>query len=336
MNILIIGVTGLLGCEAANQLVAKGHKIKGLALPSIPDGINLSSEVELVFGNYITDDDSFIKELFTDMDAFIFASGIDERIEVPFPAFEIFNKYNVYPLKRIFKFAKETGVKHCVILGSYFTYFVTERPELELEKHHPYIKSRELQKNFVLNEASTQFSVALLELPYIFGVQKGRKPVWTFLVEMLQNMKVATFFPKGGTAMVTVKQVGQAICGALEKTQGGKAYPIGYYNLTWKELLKTFHVAMGVPKKPIFSISKFLFKMYVKKIKLQQDSKKIEGGLNLVKFADMQYSKQFIDPFLASIFLGVTDDDIYFAIKESVLQSLEMLNNKDSAVDMKL
>ena len=52
-------------------------------------------------------------------------------------------------------------------------------------------------------------------------------------------------WPRGGTAMVTVKQVGQAIAGAVERNKGGKCYPIGYYNLTWKELLSTFHKYMG-------------------------------------------------------------------------------------------
>jgi dihydroflavonol-4-reductase len=76
--------------------------------------------------------------------------------------------------------------------------------------------------------------VSVLELPYIFGAQPGRKPVWVFLVEQIQKMKGATFYPAGGTTMVTVKQVGQCIAGALERGRGGKNYPIGYYNLPRK------------------------------------------------------------------------------------------------------
>lgn len=336
MNILIIGVTGLLGSEAANQLLLRGHKVWGLALPSLPEGLVLSPEVEIIFGNYITADDFSLNQLFLNMDAFIFASGIDERIEIPAPAFETFNKYNVDPLKRIFKFAKANGVKHSVILGSYFTHFVLTRPELELTKYHPYIRSRELQKNMALSEANEEFSVAILELPYIFGSQYGRKPVWTFLVKMLQNMKGATLFPKGGTTMVTVHQVGQAICGALEKTQGGKVYPIGYYNLTWRELFKIFHKYMGVPKKPIITIPKFLFMIAAKRINHQQVKNGIEGGLNLPKFVKLQCSNQFIDPNIASIPLGVTEDNLDYAIGESVLQSIAILKGNSRNVEMKL
>jgi hypothetical protein len=57
-------------------------------------------------------------------------------------------------------------------------------------------------------------------------------------------MKNKTMYPKGGTAMVTVRQVGQALAGAIERNKGGKCYPIGYYNLTWVEMLKIAHKYM--------------------------------------------------------------------------------------------
>ena len=33
MNIFMIGGTGLLGCEAATQLIKMGHKVTSVALP---------------------------------------------------------------------------------------------------------------------------------------------------------------------------------------------------------------------------------------------------------------------------------------------------------------
>lgn len=87
--------------------------------------------------------------------------------------------------------------------------------------------------------AGNGFDVAVLELPYIFGTQPGRKPVWVFLVENIRSMKKTTMWPKGGSTMVTVKQVGQAIAGALERNRGGKCYPIGYYNMEWKQCSKS-------------------------------------------------------------------------------------------------
>ena len=43
-----------------------------------------------------------------------------------------------------------------------------------------------------MSYADDGFDVAVLELPYIFGTQPGRKPVWVFLVENIRSMKGVT------------------------------------------------------------------------------------------------------------------------------------------------
>lgn len=53
MNIFMIGGTGLLGCEAATQLIKMGHKVTSVALPPLPQGAPIPEEMEIVFG-YIT------------------------------------------------------------------------------------------------------------------------------------------------------------------------------------------------------------------------------------------------------------------------------------------
>ena len=146
-----------------------------------------------------------------------------------------------------------------------------------------------------LSFADDHFDVAVLELLYIFGTQPGRKPVWVFLVEMIRNMKGVTLYPKGGTTMVTVWQVGQAIAGALEKNKGGKSYPIGYFNMTWKEMLAVFHKYMGTPDKKIITIPKWLLALNSRQILKEQKARNIEGGLNMLKFPDLQCSELFID-----------------------------------------
>ena len=62
--------------------------------------------------------------------------------------------------------------------------------------------------------------------------------MWVFLVENIRSMKGVTLWPKGGSTMVTIRQVGQALAGALERNRGGNCYPIGWYNMSWKEMLK--------------------------------------------------------------------------------------------------
>jgi hypothetical protein len=183
--------------------------------------------------------------------------------------------------------------------------------------------------------ADENFHVAILELPYIFGTQPGRKPVWVFLVEMIRGMKKVTMYPKGGTTMLTVNQVAQAIAGAVELSTGGSCYPIGYYNMTWVEMLKIIHKYMGCPDKKIITIPNWMYALGVKKIMKQQKAAGQEGGINLAKFTDLQSANQFIDKSLGCEPLGVQPDDIDAAIGESIKLCLDVLNGKAETIGMK-
>lgn len=266
MKVFMIGGTGLLGSEAAKILIEQGHEVTSIALPPLPEGAVLPPEMKLTFGNYLEMSDEELKEAMQGCEGFIFAAGVDERVEGPAPIYDLYKKYNIDPVERLLGIAKECGVKHSVVLGSYFSYAAKKWPEKELTKYHPYIRSRIDQENVAMSFADDDFSVAVLELPYIFGTQPGRKPVWVFLVEMVLGTKGATMYPPGGTAMVTVHQVGQAIAGALTKTKGGRCWPIGYYNMTWKEMLKIVHKYLSVPEKKIITIPKWMYAMGSKSV----------------------------------------------------------------------
>ncbi len=335
MKVLMIGGTGLLGSQTARELISRGHSVHSIALPPLPEGALLPPEMTLTLknSNDMTDDE--LRAAFSGMDGFIFAAGVDERIEGPSPIYDFFKKYNITPLERMLRLAKESGVKRAVIAGSYFSHFAKKWPEMEMTKWHPYIRSRIDQENMAFSFADDSFAVSILELPYIFGAQKGRKPVWVFLVEMLLKMKGAILYPRGGTAMVTVRQVGQAFAGAVERGQGANAYPIGWFNLTWREMIAIMNKYMGLPNKKIITIPNFLFAMSAKSIEKQHRTKGTEGGLNMTKFVDMQTKNLFIDKAEACLPLGVTDDDIDAAIGESVLLSMDVLDQKARVIDMK-
>ena len=183
--------------------------------------------------------------------------------------------------------------------------------------------------------AGDDLDVAVLELPYIFGTQPGRKPVWVFLVEQVLGMKGVTMYPRGGSAMVTVHQVGQAIAGALEKNRGGRCYPIGYYNLTWVELLKIVHKYLDCPEKKIITIPNWMYAYGGKNLMKEQAKNGIQGGLNRVKFTDIMCSNLFISKQEGAMELGVTADDIDGAIGDSVLLSKEILEKKTNVIGMK-
>lgn len=325
MRVAMIGGTGLLGAAAAAELIRRGHDVVTLARSAAPEGATLPAALAVVPGDYLTLSDADVRALLEGTDAFVFAAGADERMEGPAPIYDLFAAHNNAPLERWLTLARETGVRRAVVCGSYFVHADRIWPELGLARRHPYIRSRVDQEAMALDLASEDFAVAVLELPYIFGAQPGRKPVWVFLVEAVLGMKGATFFPKGGTTAMTVRQVGQAIAGACESALGDRAYPLGWDQLTWRDLLTHVHAALGTPRKPIVTVPTWAFALAARAIRRRQLRAGHEGGLDLRYFPALQTRELFIDPALGSLPLGVTADDIGAAIADSVRASLPYL-----------
>lgn len=327
MKVFIVGGTGLLGSEAVKQFIKNGHHVQSLALEKTSSEDVFLKQNNIIIGDYLSMSDDDFYNMFKGFDVFIFASGIDERINAPFPIYDLYKKYNIKPLDRMLIQAKRAGVRHAVVLGSYFTHFNTIYPKLNLTKYHPYIRSRVDQQTIALSHSDDNFDVAVLQIPYVFGIQEGRAPVWTILVDILLSQKKKTYYTKGGTAMVTTRQVGEAIYGAAMKNRGANVYPIGFYNLTWKEMLEIAHEALGFKNRKIVTVPTILYKLYAKSKTKEMKKNNIDPGLNLVKYANLQSKNLFIDKHTSES-LGVTDDDIKKAIKDSVKLSKEILENK--------
>lgn len=347
MKVFIVGGTGLLGLETANQLLEKGHQVKAVALPPIPVGAPVSKKMDLKLCDINKISDEEVEELLKGCDVFIFASGIDERVECPAPVYDWYDKYNIKPLERILPIAKKVGVKKAVILGSYFSmlhkeeYGYCNKLPKGVHDRNPYIRARVKQEKVVESFVDEYFDAAVLELPYIFGTQPGRKPVWTILIEQTASMDNLSFtmYPKGGTAMLTVRQVGQSIVGAAEKLgnefKGFYAWPIAMYNLTWKEFLSVVYDARGMGKdRKIVSVPAWMMKLGMGKVIKEYKEKGIEAGLDPKYLPYIMNLNLFIDNKYA-IALGVTEDDINAAIFDSIKVSVASYNGEVELVGMK-
>ena len=337
MKVFMIGGTGLLGCEAARIFIERGHEVKSVALPPLPAGAPIPPEMDIEFCNIYEKSDEEIKDMLRGYDSFVFAAGIDERVEFPAPVYDAYHKYNIAPLQRILPLCKEVGMKNAVILGSYFAYLAKKYPELNATEKHPYIRSRINQEEVAFSFADENFDVAVLELPYIFGTQPGRKPVWVILIEQIKRMDKLPFtmYPGGGTAMLTVRQVGEVIVGAAEKSKGAKAWPISMYNLTWKEFLKIVYAARGMGEnRKIISVKPWMMRMGLGGVKKEYAEKGIESGIDVDGLADIMDINLFIDP-KYSIELGATEDDIRSAIFDSIKVSQAVFDGKVELLGMK-
>lgn len=337
MKVFMIGGTGLLGCEAARILIERGHEVKSVALPPLPEGAPIPKEMDIVFGDINKRSDEEIKEMLAGCDCFIFAAGVDERVEFPAPVYDAYYKFNIAPLERMLPLCKEAGVKRAVVLGSYFSWIAKDRKDMPICERNPYIRSRIDQEKVCEKYADDNFDVSVLELPYIFGTQPGRRPVWVILIEQIAFMDKwpFTMYPKGGTAMLTARQVGEAIAGAAEKKVGGfKAWRIGMYNMTWNEFLAIVYEARGMKGRKILGVAPWMMKIGMKKAVKDYAERGVDGGI------DPMYLPYLMD---LNIFtsdsdcreLGVTDDDIRMAIFDSIKVSEDAYNGKVKLLEMK-
>lgn len=345
MKVLMIGGTGLLGSAAAQIFVDRGNEVKTLSLPPLPQGAPLPKEMEIVFqdANKLTDDEMI--EMMKGYDMFVFATGVDERVEFPAPVYDAYYKYNIAPLERYLPLAKKAGMKGAVVCGSYFAWLANNRPDMNLCEKHPYIKSRVEQEKVCEKYSDKDFQVAVLELPYIFGTQPGRKPVWVILIEQLQRFEKMPFtmYPAGGTAMLTVRQVGEAMVGAAEQAVAAaekgegkyRAYGISCYNKTWREFLKIVYRAMdGIPDRKIVDVPKWTFQAFGLVMRKDYAKRNIESGIDPVGLAEIMGMNLFI-PTDDCKELGCTPDDIEKAIFDSIALSKVAFEGNANLVGMK-
>lgn len=340
MKVFMIGGTGLLGCEAATTLIKRGNQVTSVALPPLPEGAPIPKEMEIIFGNINDKTDDEIAEMMKGCDCFIYAAGVDERVEFNPPVMDQYYKFNIAPLERMFPICKKAGIKRAVVLGSYFAFLAKQRPDMDLEKRNPYFVSRLKQEEVCKNACDDNFSVAVLELPYIFGTQPGRKPVWVILIEQIKMMDKLPFtlYPKGGTAMLTCRQVGQAIAGAAENKAGKKGFeaiPIGMYNLKWDEFLKIVYAARGMGEnRKIVGVAPWMMRMGMGKIIKDYKERNIESGMDPLQLPDIMDIDLFIDNKYCKD-LGVEEDDIKAAITDSIKVSQAAYDGKVKLLEMK-
>lgn len=339
MKVFMIGGTGLLGCEAATTLIKRGHQVTSVALPPLPEGAPIPEEMEIIFGDINKKTDDEIAQMLEGSDVFIFAAGVDERVEFPAPVMDYYYKFNIAPLERIFPLCKKAGVKRAVVLGSYFAYLNKIRPEMKLTERNPYMKSRMDQEKVCEDACDENFSACVLELPYIFGTQPGRKPVWTVLIEQIEFMDKwpFTMYPKGGTAMLTCRQVGQVIAGAAENKAGKtgfEAIPIGMYNMTWPEFLEIVFDARGMHGRKVVTVAPWMMKMGMGKIVKDYKKRGIDSGMDPMQLPDIMDYNLFIDKKWC-LELGVEEDDIKAAITDSIKVSQAAFEGKVKLLEMK-
>jgi dihydroflavonol-4-reductase len=314
-RVFVVGGTGFLGHYAIQEFLDNGWEATALGLPPAPPSNLFSTGVKVITCDLETITDQDLISLLHGHDAIIYAAGLDDRYTPKRPAYPRFFHANVEIPVRVFKLAKQAGINHAVVFGSYFAYFNRLWPEMKLAERHPYIRSRVEQELAVTSLPG--LDAAVLELPYIFGDPFGRKPLWYPLVKYIRSAPV-TFYMRGGTACTTAKTVGKAAFRAIESGLPSHFYPIGQENLTWTQMLSRLALADN-RKSRVVILPAWIIKLGMFAVFLFHSLQGKESGLNLRYFTRLQTVETFLDPQSSQKALGYQTGNLDEAFRETVL-----------------
>ena len=117
--------------------------------------------------------------------------------------------------------------------------------------------------------------------------------------------------------MIAVEHVAEAIVGAIENGRGGVSYTVGDENLTWVEFMEAMLSILG-KKKKIIILPTFLVRLVLRIVKLQQQLRGRESGLDLVRFTSVQTRNTFFDPSPAAKELGYGRGGLKRAFEDTI------------------
>jgi len=297
LRIVVIGGSGFLGQHIVAESDRRGHQAVTVARRADPDRHVVVGDVQALS----TDE---LKPLLAGHDAVVFAAGTDGGLAPSAPASEFFHQGNVEPVRRLLAAARAVGCTRAVVCGSYFATIARERPRLRLAEGHPYIASRVRQGKVALSAAGSGMSVAVLEIPFVFGAADGRRAAMTPMVPWLRS-RWPLFAPPGGTAVAPVAAVAQAAVGALERESTGY-FPIAEANLTWIDLFARLAVLAGRPDPArVHNLPPLLMRAVLLAPALLNRFADREPGLSPVRLTALLTQELYLDPELCRESLGV-------------------------------
>ncbi|HLO82272.1 MAG TPA: NAD(P)-dependent oxidoreductase [Chitinophagaceae bacterium] len=326
MKIAMIGGTGQLGYFTIHRLHAMGHQTLAIGIGQAPEQGYLPDATTVLLRN--TDECGVheLADLISGFDVIIHAAGADGRNLFDAPAIHGFRAANVEPIRNLVAAMKISGAKKLIILGSYYTAMHRMFPHLNIIDKSPYIRSRFEQNQVAFEEAGPGISVGILELPYIFGAAPKRGTPWGFYIDLLKQSRAVVHVHAGGTACITMNQVGIAAAHACEKLEGHKNYPIGNINLKYKELFEIFSANLDL-KRNIIAMPPSHF---AEKARLQSEHLAMAGkeaAYDALGLLDMEDHDFFIDPAPAAQALGIPPEDIEKAITQTIDATLKYNGN---------
>ncbi len=312
-KVLIIGGLGFIGYHIRQELSSADLDIF-IAYRNTP--AQLPSDAKLIQLNIQSETVDSLRNMIQDFQYILFCGGADDRQIPTEDAFRFYYGENVVPCKKLVEATQGTKVEKVLILGSYFTHFNRTRPRWKMAERHPYVKSRMLQQSEVIPLADRSTEVSVIEIPYVFGATPEKIPLWKPLIQYIDRMPII-FYTKGGTNIMSVEQLAQAIKSILNTSVYQPHWIVGSDNVRWTELIQMIARALGkkrrvvlLPNMLVYSIG-FLLKVYGKIVGKQ-------WGLDPYYFIEVQSSETFLDLEDTKRSLSYVNMDMQQSINETV------------------
>ena len=240
MKVLVVGGTGALGGHAAIHLAEKGHEVTIAARSPAHAGTPMAA-MPFLQGDYVAGD--FTPERLRGFDRVLFAAGNDPRHIPPGGDAEAhLFKANHEAVPAFFAACRAAGVKRAVQLGSYY-----HQAAPELVSGNRYIQSRKAACEGARGEGRPGFDVISVNAPFMVGSVPGLpSPIFGPYVQWAQGkIPVPAYGPAGGTNFMSFRSLSEAIEGAFERGEPGKAYLVGDENLSFAKYFQCFFDAAG-------------------------------------------------------------------------------------------
>jgi nucleoside-diphosphate-sugar epimerase len=281
-NVFIAGGTGFLGYYSSLLFLEKGCKVSTVALT---EEIGLDKwfpkEIDTRFANLfeLSEDDIYALLKDRGYDTFVYALGPDDRVTPKAPSYEFFHLRLVDYAVKICRAAKRAGIKRCIVLNSYFSYF-DRLHNGALSRKHPYIRCRNEQAESIIGLGDDgTFDVMILELPYIFGAMPGRMPIWKSVFLDRFSKLPAFYFPDGGTAAIHVNGVAQAVVAAAFNGEHKGKYQVVNENIRYSEMIGLMLRYARIDKKFV-KMPRWLCWLSGYMVLIEERMKGLQGGLD--------------------------------------------------------
>lgn len=245
MKILIVGGTGMIGGHAATFLREQGNEVTLAARKAAPVGTPAAG-LPVIFGDY--SQGTFTEADLEPFDAIVFAAGQDIR-HIPRGVDEnaFWETMQIEGVPTFATVARRAGVKRFVQLGSYYHQVM---PHLISE--NAYVRARALADEGVRALTTKEFAAITLNPPSIVGATPGIPAKrYETLTQWARGERpdIPDYAPAGGTNYMSVRSLAEAIGGALQHGEPGKAYLIGDQNLSFRDFFQKIFDTVGNGRK---------------------------------------------------------------------------------------